>query len=247
MLQLLFQIPVSDLHKNEKSPDSWQSIIGFYSLWDLNKEGLPKVINVSNVVYKCFMYAFIILQQQIFSSQEYKDFIFDKIKKLKDVSAMRGKAMAYRFNNYKIQTTIKNQIEKDNMIKKLTKVDKQVKEWNQMIYSKAQAKKPKQDVKSIEFERNKLPKIYERAEEENSVFDDELLSLKQSSDKESSESSAEINEKKQHYLANYQDLEKSNLIKKLVNDKLNFIWRLHIFLSRNLTNEILLVAVNSKE
>ena len=247
MLQLLFQMPVSELHKNEKDPDSWQSIIGFYSIWDLNKEGLPKVMSSSNVVYKCFMYSFIILQQQIFSSQEYKDFIFDKIKKLKAVSATRGLAMAYRYNNYKIQTTIKNQIEKDNMIKKLTKVDKQVKEWNQMIYSKTQAKKPKKDVKSIEFERNKLPDIYERAEEEKSVFDDELLSLKQFSDKESSENSAGINEKEQHYLANYQYLEKSDLITKLVNDKLNLFWRLYVLLSRNLTNQILLTAVNSKE
>ena len=141
MLQLLFQIPVSEIHKNEKSLKGWQSIVGFYNIWDLNKEGLPKSINVSNVVNKCFMYAFIILQQQIFSSQEYKDFTYYTIRRFQDLAKIKGDSIAYQYNNFKIETTMKNQIEKDNMIKKLNKVDKQVKKWNQTVFSKTQVNK----------------------------------------------------------------------------------------------------------
>ena len=52
MLQLLFQMPIPDLHYEEDSFRHWQKIIGFDSIWDLNENELPKFLNASNLVCK---------------------------------------------------------------------------------------------------------------------------------------------------------------------------------------------------
>ena len=260
MLQLLFQIPVSEIHKNEKSVKNWQSIIGFYSIWDLNKEGLPKTINVSNVVYKCFMYAFIILQQQIFSSQEYKDFTYYTIRNFQDLSKIKGDSIAYLYNNFKIQTTIKNQIEKNNMIKKLNKVDKQVKKWNKTVFSKTQVKKKSGNeamFKKTEVVSLQIAEVAEEEEDEKekSAFDEELeplISLNNSNkgqDKNKSmvkDSTDDENKEEKHYLVDYQDIDRKNLIKKLVEEKLNILWKVQILGSRYLTNQILVMVSSDK-
>ena len=178
------------------------------------------------------MYAFIILQQQIFSSQEYKYFITQKVKKLKTVSKIKGQAMAYLYNNFKIQKTIKNQIEKENMLKKLSKVDKQVKKWIKALHEKKSSPSIIEESKSMkEIESLQMKEIPEQKDEnEVTDLDKELLSIKDDSDKDSIEIKEEAKDKEEkHYLADYQDLEKAQLVKKLVEEKLSFLWKLQIY------------------
>jgi hypothetical protein len=134
-LQFLYQIPISAVHDGEDSATGWQRIIGVRTVWTLNEETppLPKHINVSFLILKCIMYAFVLFQQNIFRSKEYKYFKSNTLSKIRSLSEKKAEAMAYLYNNFKIRTTIKNQFEKETMMKKLAKVNKQVKKWNQLL------------------------------------------------------------------------------------------------------------------
>lgn len=122
-LQFGFQLPVSNIHDNESKSSSWQRIIGFIPIWRLSEvDNFPETINVSNLVLKCIMFAFILIQQNIFSSPDYRIFCIQTLSGIRTLSDRKAEAMAYLYNNFKLRTTIQNQFEKDKMMKKLGKL-----------------------------------------------------------------------------------------------------------------------------
>lgn len=254
-IQILYQIPYDKLHKNEESLLGWQKILGFYPIWDLDKDGYPESINVSNVIYKCFMYAFIILQENIFKSEEYEHFTKRTLFDFQRLSAMKAEAMAYLYNNTKLKTTINNQFEKDKITRKLAQVNKQVKKWNKSVFNKTSKDKKvegkeKKDGKSKDkkkkqkaIEKGNIAEVPEHLEEDNekSAFDEEPKMIEvhtqgalalSSSKTVQKKTEDKKNEGEIHYFRDYEGLDKNELSKKLVDDRLNLLWKLYILCTR---------------
>jgi hypothetical protein len=73
------------------------------------------------------MYAFILLQENIFRSYEYSKFTHSSLSELLDLSLIKSEALEYLINNRKLQKMMKNEKEKDILMHKLAKVNKQLK------------------------------------------------------------------------------------------------------------------------
>ena len=247
--QFAYQVPITQLHSNENNEKGWQRIIGFRSIWQLDSNHFPESIDVYNLVLKTIMYAFILLQQNIFKSAEYKVFINSTLVGIRNLSDMKAEAMAYLYNNFKIKTTIQNQFEKDKMMKKLAKVNKQLKKWNQTVFTKSegaqdenlkkikQAMEPKADEKIQEVP-PQLEEDKENDSEEDSKQDPKLkvredpkmhvLTITEKADARKKEDE-------------YEDMPTADLVKHLTEDKLGLVWKLWILGTRYMTNQILLV------
>ena len=129
LFQLAFQVPVARLHPENFGSETrgpvlnWQRIIGLVSIWRVNPlTGLPENTNITNLVLKCLMYAFIIIQENIFLSEEYEHFIKKTLSNIRSFSDRKTESMAYLYNNQKLKITVRNQFEKDKMMKKLGKI-----------------------------------------------------------------------------------------------------------------------------
>lgn len=247
-LQFAYQVPITQLHSNENNERGWQRIIGFRSIWQLDENFLPESVDAYNLVLKTIMYAFILLQQNIFRSVEYKTFTNSTLVGIRNLSDMKAEAMAYLYNNFKIKTTIQNQFEKDKMMKKLAKVNKQLKKWNQTVFTKSegvqdenlkkikQAMEPKDDkkIKEVDPQLEEDKEDFEEDSKDNSqvVSRDEpkmhVLSVSQKADARKKEDE-------------YEDMNTADLVKQLTTDKLGIVWKLWILGTRYMTNQILLV------
>ena len=255
ILQFGFQIPYSAIHKNENAngSKSWQKIIGLVNIWTLGDNKLPIYTDTSNLVLKCFMYAFILVQQNIFSSEEYEEFTMKTLANIRSFSDRKAESMAYIYNNQKLKVTIENQFEKDKMMKKLIMVNKQVKKWNATVLSKGSEKKKLEMEKEIkkslppadEIEREKIHEVEAHLEEEKQMDgkveryrrDDTINQLQA----EEQIKKAKERDKYMKIEKNREYLRKADLIHDLVNKELGIIWRIWIYLTRNFTNQILLV------
>jgi len=241
LIQMLYQTPVDAVHKNEADPKSWQKIIGFYPIWSISDDNIPISISTSNVIYKCFMYAFIILQENIFESKEYKSFTNITLFDIQRLSDQKAEAMAYLYNNGKIKTTISNQFEKDKMIRKLAQVNRQLKQWNQSVFNKSDQQpkfKPLEASSSKEIKNKKKieeTKIKEASEHEEE--DKEESSLTQDPKLKTIDSSVES----EPAIDEYDGLNKNELSKKLAQDRLSLPWQIYILGVRYATNQVLIV------
>ena len=209
-LQLLYQIPYDSLHNGETDPKGWQKIIGFMSLWSLDsKTNLPISINVSNLLLKCFMYAFILLQENIFASKEYHLFIASSLSQIRILSERKADAIAFLYNNFKITTTIKNQFEKEAMMRKLAQVNRQLRKWNRTVFKNAS----KGDGRKGRKIREKIKEVAEHLEEEKETPREESKS-----DQPTMSVVLPVEEVKKE-VNKYEGLKKADLIKILVEEK----------------------------
>ena len=241
-LQCLYQIPFDSLHNNETNPKGWQQIIGFMSLWDLNTTtNIPFSINVSNLLLKCWMFANILLQENIFKSKEYHVFIASSLAQIRILSERKADAMAFLYNNFKITTTIRNQFEKEAMMKKLAQVNRQLRKWNRTVFKNAgkgknEGKKNKKEKKEKRRLEAKIKEVAEHLEEEQKeTHQDQTLM------NEPSMSEIVPVEEVKKADAKYAGLKKADLIKVLVEEKLGLIWKIWILAKKYATNQILLI------
>ena len=135
LVQLGLQVPSAYLHPENFKDKSlvkgydpehplldpkWMRVIGFLSLWRVNPQtSVPENMNISNIVLKCLMFSFIIAQENIFLSEEYELFTKKTLSNIRSFSDRKTETMAYLYNNKKLKTTVENQFEKDQMLKKL--------------------------------------------------------------------------------------------------------------------------------
>jgi hypothetical protein len=198
------------------------------------------------------MYAFIILQENIFASKEYKHFISNTLGDIQRLSDIKATAMAYLYNNNKIKTTINNQFEKDKMIKKLAQVNRQLKKWNQTVFNKSEEKtleekqkkkelrKIKKEIKKEKKKQLEIKEAPEKEEEdqEKSAFDDAPPVMKTVENKKNKapgtvaltkqESNSTVADEPIRSLKEYEGLDKNNLSKKLVSEKLGMLWQIYV-------------------
>jgi len=248
-LQFLYQIPDTSLHSNELNSKGWQQIIGVMSLWDISKtDYLPISVNVSNLLFKCCMYAFILLQENIYSSKQYRKFITSTLPQIRSMSERKADAMAFLYNNLKIKTTIRNQFEKDTMMRKLAKVNKQLRKWNKTVFKnaskeKGEGKKDKALVKketNLAKGKNKIKELPEHLEE------DKLEETKMAiTNQPSGEDKFFAIEDKKDQVAK-PELKKADIVKKLISEKLGILWKIWIIGMRYATNQILVVFNHRK-
>ena len=119
IIQFAFQVPFKQLHRNGTEPDGWQRVIGLINIWELGEDNLPTFDNISNIVLKCLMLAFIFLQNNICQSEQYLSFTRTRLAAIRSFSDRKAESMAYLYNNEKLKITMKNQLEKDKMMRKL--------------------------------------------------------------------------------------------------------------------------------
>lgn len=119
IVQFAFQVPFRQIHETDYQPETWQMVIGLVNIWKLNDDFLPEFMNVNTIIYKCLMFSFILIQQSIFHSEEYHGFTRKTLATIRSFSDRKSESMAYLHNNHKLKVTVKNQYEKDKMIKKL--------------------------------------------------------------------------------------------------------------------------------
>ena len=259
-LQFMYQIPVDALHSGEEDPSGWQRIIGFRSVWKLNDDNLPITFDAGNIIYKCIMYAFILTQQNILACEEYKRFTSSTLPSIRNLSERKARAMAYLYNNFKIKTTIKNQFEKDKMMKKLARVNKQLKKWNQTVFSKTSKEAQEENINKIkkimkENEKTPIKEVEAEKEEEKESFQSE--SFDKSSEvakeiKEAGEKSDDDGSKFKELTLEeiveavaeeeeLKELSKSDLASELITKNIGMLWKVWIYARRNFTNQILLV------
>jgi hypothetical protein len=82
------------------------------------------------------MFGFILIQQNIFNSSDYRVFCVQTLSGVRTLSDRKAEAMAFLYNNFKLRTTIQNQFEKDKMMKKLGK--QLFKSFSYIFYSHGQ-------------------------------------------------------------------------------------------------------------
>lgn len=261
ILQFMYQIPYDQLHAGEENPKGWQRIIGFISVWQLDKDtNLPVIVNVSNLILKCIMYSFILIQQYIFVSREYMTFINVTLSQIRNLSERKAEAMAFLYNNMKIKITIQNQFEKDKMMKKLARVNKQLKKWNQTVFTRTKgvaeeslkpikkAMEPKEPKKITEVDEhleedkdhnvfNANPKLIIRDDPKMKV----VHTILTDSEADAAAEAAQLKEENREKEKEYETLTQADLVKRLTDDKLSLPWKLFILGKRHLTNQILLV------
>lgn len=280
LTQLGLQVPVPYLHpENFKVRDDtvedeeeilldpkWMRVIGFISFWRVNPlTKVPENTDISNIVLKCLMYSFIIAQENIFLSEEYGLFTKKTLSNIRSFSDRKTEAMAYLYNNQKLKTTVENQFEKDQMLKKLGKsrslipllvmVNRQVKKWNKTVFDKSTSKKkleeetkrvmaPKEETKK----NNKNEKIHEVDEhlEEEKRNSANLSGPLRGQTMLIAEGKKQIDdkirrEKEAEKEANRALMSKSQLIKSLVKEKCNIVWKIMILLTIYCTNQIMLI------
>ena len=121
LIQFAFQVPFRVIHRETNDLDGWQGIIGLVRIWDLDDDNLPYLSHMSNLVLKCIMFALILIQQNIFNSEEYEVFIRSKLAEIRSFSDRKAESMAYLYNNRKLRITMENSFEKDKMMRKLGK------------------------------------------------------------------------------------------------------------------------------
>ena len=129
-IQILYQIPIRELHYNEDSPTGWQSIFGIFRLW-VFEDRIISTEYQAELIIKSLMLVLIIMQENIFRSIDYKNYLLRKLSKIRVMAPTKAYCLTYMYNNRKIKDVIKIQFEKKNMIKKLAIVRKQLALWNE--------------------------------------------------------------------------------------------------------------------
>ena len=254
LIQFAFQIPFSFVHETENQTETWQSIIGLVDIWRLGDDFLPEFQNVNTIIYKCLMFAFILVQQNILLCEEYEEFIKNTLASIRSFSDRKAESMAYLHNNHKLKVTVKNQYEKDKMMKKLGKfrlfiilalVNRQVKKWNQTVFSKSSDRtKPEKKIKkATPSSKGKDERIHEVGEH----LEDEKLgapSIQETIQAKEAKDQIEEAKKRDKLIENENKMEnmrKADLMHHLVKTKIGFIWKIIILSTKKLTNQILLV------
>ena len=98
-IQILYQIPFTSMHKHEDHERSWQSIIGLLWLWTYEDNQIHSTEHINDMIVKSIMLVFIVMQDNIFNSIYYKEFIENKLSKLIGVSEIKAYCLAYIYNN----------------------------------------------------------------------------------------------------------------------------------------------------
>lgn len=143
-LQIIYQIPIKNMHANQSNKTSWQSIIGFYQIWNIPDGQTvnnldPGEVNTANVVYillKAFTYFLVSLQIQIFNAKTYKEkFVKKDLEKFLDQAQTKGLCITYKFNNYKLQKLAEKQHNKKEMENSLVELKRKLKNWQKLYYN----------------------------------------------------------------------------------------------------------------
>jgi len=116
MVQILYQIPLYNLHKGEENNRGWQKIVGIFRLWILD-EDIELTKHQSELFLKSIMFVWVIMQDNIFTSAYYKHFILVKLASIRTVSPIKALCLSYMHNNRKIKMIVKIQHEKKIMSK----------------------------------------------------------------------------------------------------------------------------------
>lgn len=127
----------------------WQDIIGLFKIWNVDSTGQASSENAYQINYKCFMFTMIMIQEAVFESGAYKEFITGRLPMYRILSTMKAQACAYLFNNQKIRKVIITRDEKSKLLKKLSVVQKQLQRWNKLF------KKDKKGDKALPIEEKK--------------------------------------------------------------------------------------------
>jgi len=198
------------------------------------------------------MYSFIIAQENILQCEEYELFTKKTLSSIRSFSDRKTESMAYLYNNQKLKITVENQFEKDKMMKKLVMVNRQVKKWNTTVFNKSTSKEELEEETRKALAPKEETKEHTKIHEVDEDLEDEKLSSaapgetsrgqtvviaeaeRQTKDKIRREK--ELAKEKER-----NEMTKSQLIRALVKEKCNIIWKVIILTTRYCTNQILLV------
>jgi len=110
-IQIFYQIPLAFLHANEDNSSSWQMIFGIFRLWQYN-DGIHSTRHQVSLILKSIMLVFIMMQENIFTSIDYRGFLLKKLSKIRVFSTLKAFCLTYRYNNMKIKKIVEIQYEK---------------------------------------------------------------------------------------------------------------------------------------
>jgi hypothetical protein len=122
-LQTLYQIPIEALHSGA-GQGGWQDTIGLFRIWEFDAQGNVSSVNVYQILYKCFMYSIMMVQEAVFESNAFKEFVTARLPMYRILSTMKAQASAFLFNNNKIRNVIVTKNEKSVLMRKLQIVQK---------------------------------------------------------------------------------------------------------------------------
>ena len=121
LVQMLFQMPLGYFFHGSAIPSSLLNLLGIFSIWEYNKEG-ELVIHTAVVwvlVLKGLIFIVIVVQLHIFSSDEYKVFIYKDLNRNKGFNRVRGQAMSYSYNNDRLRACCEQTANKKNLVQNL--------------------------------------------------------------------------------------------------------------------------------
>jgi hypothetical protein len=98
-LQILYQTPIVSMHNSENSKNSWQQILGVFRLWTYENNQIHSTEHQDDLLIKSLMLVFIIMQENIFNSIDFKHFLQSKLWRIVEVSSTKANCLAYIYNN----------------------------------------------------------------------------------------------------------------------------------------------------
>ena len=86
-------------------------IFGIFRLWQYN-DGIHSTRHQVSLILKSIMLVFIMMQENIFTSIDYRGFLLKKLSKIRVFSTLIAFCLTYRHNNMKIKKIVEIQYEK---------------------------------------------------------------------------------------------------------------------------------------
>lgn len=114
LAQLVYQIPFEVAYEYKDEPYSTSRIVGIFQMWHYDDQ--MHLVRLESLMWalvlKALIFTVISIQLSIFNSDEYKEFIYKELTKAHVDNKVRGLAMAYTFNNNRLQAECELSAEK---------------------------------------------------------------------------------------------------------------------------------------
>ena len=180
LLQIIYQIPFVDTRTESEEGDesTFYKILGYIGLnkillFGIDDEGYFDVLikeEIALVIAKVLLFFFMSLQLLIYSSRNFSEYylayIITKKNKLRRASLMN----VFKFNNKRIQVMDRAIKLRQDMAKKMEKLEKTLERWNKNIMEKKKeleaAEEIEEESEESENEENNIDNIPEAEEEE---------------------------------------------------------------------------------